>query len=73
MKTKCPYCNIKFDVANKHKGKKAQCIKCKKPFIISELVEEVAVIENGEQKQLNSQKNHRKIVTNGSKQTNNYG
>ncbi len=39
MKTKCPHCQAKFNVADQHKGRRVQCPKCGQPFIIAPIQE----------------------------------
>ncbi len=45
MKTQCPHCQARFKVPEEHKGKKAKCSKCSKPFVIAPFVDSMAVQE----------------------------
>jgi predicted Zn finger-like uncharacterized protein len=39
MKTECPHCHTRFNIADEHKGKTIQCKNCQKLFEISEYFE----------------------------------
>jgi len=39
MLTQCPHCKARFQVSDEHKGEKARCTKCKRPFELNEYVD----------------------------------
>jgi len=43
IKTQCPHCQARFKVPEKHKGRRAKCSKCGKPFVITAFVESTTV------------------------------
>jgi predicted Zn finger-like uncharacterized protein len=39
MKTECPHCHTRFNIADEHKGKRTKCPKCKGAFVIVPFIE----------------------------------